>query len=66
LKNKVFNIPLEALAKRENVDIPFVVNQMFVYLEKNCRVEGVFRVPGSQLQIQKLIDRFDSGLIFFE
>jgi hypothetical protein len=58
---KVFSIPLETLAKRENCEVPFVVNQMLLYLEKNCRVEGIFRIPGSQSQIEKLISRFDSG-----
>lgn len=63
-KTKVFGIPLEEIMKREEetMAIPAITEQLIRYIEQNgTDIEGIFRIPGSTNDINRLRRNFDRG-----
>ncbi|KAL9656490.1 hypothetical protein ABK040_005254 [Willaertia magna] len=67
---KVFSTSLEEVVQREQLlinddnddyKIPLIVNECIQVLEENANKEGIFRVPGSQEEIDSIVKKVDSG-----
>jgi hypothetical protein len=60
---KVFAVPIDEVLARETETgkIPRIIQECIDVLENNTSEEGLFRVPGSELQIQEIIQKVDSG-----
>lgn len=62
-QNTYFGAPLQA-ALTEGRKIPYVVEHCIQYIEaKAMDLEGIFRLSGSQVQIDKYRDEFNSGIM---
>lgn len=63
-KTRVFGVPLEEIMKREGetMPIPLITDQLIRFIEKNgTNIEGIFRIPGSSNEINRLKRNFDRG-----
>ncbi|KAI5779687.1 hypothetical protein EDC01DRAFT_669408 [Geopyxis carbonaria] len=59
---KVFGVSLEELCKRDNVQVPVVVESLLLEIESRGLGEvGIYRVPGSLASINALREALDSG-----
>mmetsp|Transcript_15840 Transcript_15840/g.40150 ORF Transcript_15840/g.40150 Transcript_15840/m.40150 type:complete len:217 (-) Transcript_15840:2129-2779(-) len=64
-KKVLFGVPLEQIIKDKELSsdgIPKVVRECCEYLSKYAlRTEGLFRVDGSEVEVQKLVNSYNAG-----
>jgi hypothetical protein len=66
-KTKLFGVQLESVMEKQKAKLPFlnvpwlVIKCCHFLLEEGIRSEGVFRVPGAHMSIQRLAEAFDNG-----
>lgn len=63
VQNTYFGAPLEK-ALTDGRQVPYIVEHCIKYIEeKAMEVEGIFRLSGSQVQIDRYRDEFNSGVM---
>ncbi len=62
---KVFGVSLVDTCARENQAIPHIIEETIEFLEnKGLEVEGIFRIPGNDIIIQKLKNYYNGEGFF--
>eukprot|EP00005_Dracoamoeba_jomungandri_P002096 CAMPEP_0174253966 /NCGR_PEP_ID=MMETSP0439-20130205/3325_1 /TAXON_ID=0 /ORGANISM="Stereomyxa ramosa, Strain Chinc5" /LENGTH=987 /DNA_ID=CAMNT_0015335303 /DNA_START=51 /DNA_END=3011 /DNA_ORIENTATION=- len=64
VSTKLFGVPLvDVVAAKDGSELPAIVEKCVNYLEMKDRLktEGIFRLSGSAVLIEKYVERFDTG-----